>query len=305
MKDWTGCRGLEPAIALLVQNAMPPYLIGADTTAIVPFSATKLSRETNVLAREPTTFEFLTEHLGQFVKLARETGVTLTDELLQREARCIVYGDDDPWNQTAADNPQWLNLFKQGHSIMPTNDQPQDWAILNQAGTELNTPWTIEDWMNPTVQNTMLDRTAGFGQCTAAVMPDHINLMPYAWQSPECLAEFRERNISEQARGSLGMGTNSLPNGTASLSAETVLGSFQCFGQGRRDTSSLSGRVSNTDLLIGHSGTHIAEASAECIFTDGNMLQLGTDADHGISAEMQCFDNVQPDADIFIAAAFE
>ncbi|EQB57487.1 hypothetical protein CGLO_02374 [Colletotrichum gloeosporioides Cg-14] len=29
-KDWKGCRGLEPAVALLVQNAMPPYLIGAD-----------------------------------------------------------------------------------------------------------------------------------------------------------------------------------------------------------------------------------------------------------------------------------
>jgi hypothetical protein len=37
--------------------------------------------------------------------------------MLQVESRRILYGDDDPWNQTAADNPEWLNLFKKAHGI--------------------------------------------------------------------------------------------------------------------------------------------------------------------------------------------
>ncbi|XEV01158.1 hypothetical protein FSHL1_006445 [Fusarium sambucinum] len=35
-----------------------------------------------------------------------------TDEELRHQARWIAYGDDDPWNQTHADNPQWLQRFK-------------------------------------------------------------------------------------------------------------------------------------------------------------------------------------------------
>lgn len=37
--------------------------------------------------------------------------------MLQVESRRILYGDDDPWNQTSADNPEWLNLFKKAHGI--------------------------------------------------------------------------------------------------------------------------------------------------------------------------------------------
>ncbi|KAH6655838.1 hypothetical protein BKA67DRAFT_592008 [Truncatella angustata] len=36
-----------------------------------------------------------------------------TDEELQYQARWIMYDDDDPWNQTPADNPSWLQHFKQ------------------------------------------------------------------------------------------------------------------------------------------------------------------------------------------------
>jgi hypothetical protein len=35
-----------------------------------------------------------------------------SDEELQRQARWILYDDDDPWNQTAADNEEWLKRFK-------------------------------------------------------------------------------------------------------------------------------------------------------------------------------------------------
>lgn len=42
-----------------------------------------------------------------------------SDEALQRQARIIIYEFDDGWNQTAADNIEWLNAFKQRHSQNP------------------------------------------------------------------------------------------------------------------------------------------------------------------------------------------
>ena len=48
-----------------------------------------------------------------------------TDHALQEKARLIVYGDNDPWNQTAADNSQWLD------------DHHQDEPFLDHVGLEL------------------------------------------------------------------------------------------------------------------------------------------------------------------------
>lgn len=306
MKDWNGCRGLDPAIALLVQNAMPPYLIGADTTAVVPFSATRSTRTTDGLARQPTTFEFLTERLGQYVKLARETGVTITDELLQQEARCIVYEDDDPWNQTAADNRQWLNLFKQGHGLQTVDSEPRNWTTTKTAVPDMNTPWTTEDWMDPAVQNTMLDGAGDFSQFTLApVLPDHTNLVPYAWQSPECLAEFRERNFSGQARGPCGVGGVSSRVGAVSLSSERVLGRSQCYGEGLRNDGSSFGWISNASLLDDQSGTPSAGAGVQCPIVDNSLFQIGMGTDQNVLAELPYFGGTESDLDFLATVGFE
>ncbi len=39
MKDWKGCRGLDPYVAIHVTNAMPPYLIAGESKSPFPFSA--------------------------------------------------------------------------------------------------------------------------------------------------------------------------------------------------------------------------------------------------------------------------
>ncbi|KAF3039187.1 hypothetical protein E8E12_006709 [Didymella heteroderae] len=49
-----------------------------------------------------------------------------TDEELQHQARCIVYDDDDPWNQTAADNAQWLRQFKRDVGILNEPNDPNE-----------------------------------------------------------------------------------------------------------------------------------------------------------------------------------
>ncbi|KAK4236924.1 hypothetical protein C8A03DRAFT_16478 [Achaetomium macrosporum] len=41
-----------------------------------------------------------------------------SDEELQHQARWIVYEDDDPWNQTAADNAEWLRRFKRDVGLL-------------------------------------------------------------------------------------------------------------------------------------------------------------------------------------------
>ncbi|KAJ4989748.1 homeobox and c2h2 transcription [Stagonosporopsis vannaccii] len=170
MKDWKGCRGLDPSVAVHVTNAMPPYLIANESKSPFPFSASNgsscsrlpvrlgskdleylLPNTTNLsdayqdggqtvgpIALQNTTaqdysssespenntratcWEILTLRLGRFARHHVEehgTG-TVTDEMLQKEARIILYGEpDDPWHQTAADNPEWLNLFKKAHGI--------------------------------------------------------------------------------------------------------------------------------------------------------------------------------------------
>ncbi|KAF1929977.1 uncharacterized protein M421DRAFT_99958 [Didymella exigua CBS 183.55] len=67
-----------------------------------------------------TCWEFLTLRLGRFARqyIEKYGARTISDEMLQKEARIILYGEpDDPWHQTAADNPEWLSLFKKAHGI--------------------------------------------------------------------------------------------------------------------------------------------------------------------------------------------
>lgn len=47
-----------------------------------------------------------------------------TDEEIQRQARWILYDDDDPWNQTAADNEEWLSRFKRDVGVLAADHNP-------------------------------------------------------------------------------------------------------------------------------------------------------------------------------------
>jgi hypothetical protein len=196
MKDWKGCRGFVPAVALAVDNAMPPYLIGIESTGIDPFSASrrgKVSAESETACQEqehptiqPTPFEQLTEHLIRFVRAKQAAGMPITDESIQKEARCLLYGDDDPWNQTAADNAEWLNFFKDGMGINSSATMRSAISSHICSAPVFPLPWTI----NPT-ENIGTQDSSSRELETAALIDQW---MPWAWQSPECLAEFRRFN---------------------------------------------------------------------------------------------------------------
>lgn len=58
----------------------------------------------------------LERSLKDYMDSQRANGIEPTDEDLQAQARIIIYEFDDGWNQTAADNPEWLKAFRQRHT---------------------------------------------------------------------------------------------------------------------------------------------------------------------------------------------
>lgn len=172
MIEWKGCRGLDPSVAAQVTNAMPPYLIGMESVSPVPFRASNrgsghefvgldqgdsldnaafiLEAECGVGGSKVTTWEILTVKLGKYVKDQSEKGVVLTDEMLQSAARKALYGSDDSWNQTCADNAEWLDLFKKAHGLkfIPTTvggrgeQIPEDLETYGDLG--LRIPFAIQ-----------------------------------------------------------------------------------------------------------------------------------------------------------------
>ena len=173
MDDWKGDHDFEPSVAARVANAMPPYILGAESRVPVPFSATghgtkdhllqiqtgleqefvsgphehaktssgdrsveshtspNLSEQpapkshqtdepTNVEEHgqhnRPKTFpELLVLHLGRYAREQMRLGVMPTDEMFQNEARRITYDSVDPWDQTIADNQDWMSSFRSRH----------------------------------------------------------------------------------------------------------------------------------------------------------------------------------------------
>ncbi|KAM0281181.1 hypothetical protein ACHAO9_010869 [Fusarium lateritium] len=159
MDEWKGEHGFESYIAAKVTHAMPPYLIGSESRALVPFSVNshgtkdhlsqiqqaseqtqniwnkehkatptsgpELSPESTTQPRplgtvnedtsDMTFPEVLTLHLGRYAQEQMKLGIIPGDKMFQDEARRIMFDSVDPWDQTIADNEDWLMLFRNRH----------------------------------------------------------------------------------------------------------------------------------------------------------------------------------------------
>ncbi|PLB47801.1 hypothetical protein P170DRAFT_476475 [Aspergillus steynii IBT 23096] len=156
MDDWRGEHDFPSSVAAKVTNNLPPYLIGAESRTMVPFSATnstvkdhfaQISSRADQVRPEETrahetplvssfqqlqtndvplsTFaQILTSHLSRFARNQMEQGVLPTDEMFQQESRRVLYDSEDSWNQTVADNPEWLSDFRRQHLNKPQDTQP-------------------------------------------------------------------------------------------------------------------------------------------------------------------------------------
>ncbi|KAJ4045216.1 hypothetical protein NW756_009680 [Fusarium oxysporum] len=137
MAEWKGDHNFEPSIAAQVRNALPPYLLANEALTMVPFSATDPKVPDHFAQIEerngknlpdpeqqldpgfdltPDSYtKFLAWHLGRFAQQSFASGVFPTDEMFQGEARRLFYGSDDKWEQTIADNEQWIATFRRQH----------------------------------------------------------------------------------------------------------------------------------------------------------------------------------------------
>ncbi|KAL2862383.1 uncharacterized protein BJX67DRAFT_385637 [Aspergillus lucknowensis] len=194
MKDWRGSRGLEPHVSLAVENAMPPYMISYESSTPNPFSASRtvnISQEETGSAVQPSIYEAFTIQLTKAVRCAAPAGEPITDNLIQREARRLAYGDDDPWNQTPADNSEWLKLFKVGLGLQPADGHTEIRPFQQ--------PWSCEESWVPWKISNIDPPSPNVSDEAGDLLP--WGSMPWAWQSPECFAEFR-RYFMEDTEGS-------------------------------------------------------------------------------------------------------
>lgn len=59
--------------------------------------------------------EVLALHLGRYAQEQMKLGIIPTDRMFQDEARRIMFESIDPWDQTIADNDDWLSQFRDSH----------------------------------------------------------------------------------------------------------------------------------------------------------------------------------------------
>ncbi|KAH1663880.1 hypothetical protein KXX15_009221 [Aspergillus fumigatus] len=137
MTQWQGDWGFEPFVQGLVENAMPPYLIGQDRKTLNPYTTSKFLGQS---CCSPTTaspgliepndvncFHRLQRELTAYIHKQVAEGIIPTDQMIQDQARIVIYGNTDPWNQTSADNPVWLSILKRdmGLEVVPDSEHIQ------------------------------------------------------------------------------------------------------------------------------------------------------------------------------------
>ncbi|TFB05349.1 Homeobox protein 4 [Trichoderma ghanense] len=108
-----------------------------------PQSTSSQSQPLRYFLSDANCYGRLEKELTQFVTSCLSPNNPLqhipTDEELQYQARWIIYDDDDPWNQTAADNAEWLARFKRDTGLV-TSD-----GVNGLAAAGPPRPWRIKD----------------------------------------------------------------------------------------------------------------------------------------------------------------
>ncbi|KAI5926485.1 hypothetical protein F4810DRAFT_654606 [Camillea tinctor] len=101
---------LAPAGDTNVSAPTPSFSVGNDNDDKLPNIATKFLADDNNCYRRLS--RELLRFVARTVSARNPESHVPTDQELQYQARWIMYEDDDPWNQTPADNPNWLRQFK-------------------------------------------------------------------------------------------------------------------------------------------------------------------------------------------------
>jgi len=132
MTQWSHGWGFEPHVERLVENAIPPYLIGFEKSTMNPYVArsqptpstdacltrgTSEFSEPDQITQDSNCWGRLEQELTRYISEAKAAGKSPTDQEFQDYARIAIYGYSDSWDWTCADNPQWLHAFKFQHGM--------------------------------------------------------------------------------------------------------------------------------------------------------------------------------------------
>jgi len=136
MREWKGDRGFDQQVDNIVENDIPVFLIGDQRRTMEPFSASRtdhrsgmsipnISRPTNIdepssaltsnqidSIHSPHSYRDTERVLLKYVSDAISQGYVPSDCQLQRKMSEILYGPDNAWDPTWADNPEWLEMFR-------------------------------------------------------------------------------------------------------------------------------------------------------------------------------------------------
>ncbi|KAK3318406.1 hypothetical protein B0H66DRAFT_575255 [Apodospora peruviana] len=113
-----------------------------------------------------------------------------SDQELQHQARWILYDDDDPWNQTACDNEEWLRRFKRDVGILTDPSLPgllEDIQWNKNRGSIGLTPYnTIPDFSGAlSSMISPLHTTSTSGNTSPASNTNSNNLLSASMSIPE------------------------------------------------------------------------------------------------------------------------
>lgn len=104
---------------------------------LLPMNKTSAPAEQVSFSASIQNYTQLESELADFANHFRATvGAYPSDEELQTHARCVVYKCEDAWQQTAANNADWLQSFKQRHFDQGTEDKQ---PLINKSNSLLDT----------------------------------------------------------------------------------------------------------------------------------------------------------------------
>ncbi|OQE34823.1 hypothetical protein PENCOP_c015G00305 [Penicillium coprophilum] len=132
MSQWTGDWGFDPEVERQVGNAMAPYLLGIERRTVDPMKSSNVPQvedegdaSCSANADFPKGVDLYTILHNSLVAYIRDQmliGVHPSDEMIQSRARWVIYGSDDPWNQTFAEVPAWLAALKREAGLLEPLD---------------------------------------------------------------------------------------------------------------------------------------------------------------------------------------
>ncbi|PVH68220.1 hypothetical protein DL98DRAFT_441696 [Cadophora sp. DSE1049] len=142
----------------------------------------------------------LVRELTRFVTICMSPNNPNQHAEIQNQARWVLFYDDDPWNQTAADNADWLTRFKRDVGLSPTSGPGlpithPSWRIAD-GGTGLSPPFLMPQVLPPADKfNTDIPVTIDHKiyNIKAKTAQKFVNGLSQRWQKPAQV--FCSRNL--------------------------------------------------------------------------------------------------------------